>query len=273
MDEYDDDASVNALVGGQYKEGRHRSRSHKGLRCCGLQWQCFTGDRMGKLLCAIMVIVAIIAVVMVGFAIAIVAMLPSINQAGMAPVEMNERMKLAEKQGRDYLSQLAPKYPSNQVEVTLTQALDTIDNAHAISSKLNGAITEVDTKVMARGIESAFRLLDKADRAIGTEEDVNSAQIGANIKRITARIADYMDATAPEKMNELTDGVGGVLGETKRLMQGVDSARWNNMIDKVHSIVSQVEADKLFDHASQFMEVVSKIATKMDSEDGLTIKL
>lgn len=271
MSEFEDNV-VDSLINGRMKMKKIRN-SNRGLRCCGFEYQCFTGDRVGKLLCGIMIILAIVALLILGFAIAMLASLPSLHASASAPVEMNERMKLVEVEAKGYLARLIPKFPSNQIEVTLTQTLDTIDNAHSVISKFNGAISDIDSKVISKGIESTFSLFDKANRAIGTEKNVNVAQIGSNLEKITSRVAEYLDNISTERVDKLINGTGNVAEEANRLMKGITSDHWTDVVVKVHSIISQIEADEIFDNLSRFMGVVSKIASKMDSENGLVIKL
>jgi len=230
----------------------------------------FGSGLVKRQLCGLVIIATISLLITIGFSIAVVASIPTMNNSAMAPVEMNERMKDMEKQGQEIWSNLRPKFPDNQLDVTVSQTLDIVDKFHGIVVKVNGAIQKVPTDTIASGLESGLKIIEKVDGVLSAQ---GPDKINDYISRIVKRVADLVEAVPADKFGKLVKEACEMATEGHRLMADVESDHFKDMVHKVHSILSQVDADKAIDNFSNLGHAAAELLNKLNSKEGLTIKL
>ena len=226
---------------------------------------------MRKQLCAVIIGLFILVGGMIGFCIAILVALPSMNESASAPVEMNRDMKKMKSDGLSWFNaNVKNKFPHDQATVTTTQIVDLIDKGHGIGVKLNTVMESVPTEVLANGIEAGMGIMEKMNIALSKD---GSSDIGADVHRILSQGATWMESVDIHEVQNGAKSAAGILNEVNRLMAQVPSDHFKDMLHKAYSLLEQAESDKIVDHISQLGEGISKILVRLNSEDGLTIKL
>lgn len=226
---------------------------------------------MRKQLCAVIAGLFILVGGMIGFSIAILAALPSMNESAIAPVEMNNDMKRMKADGlRWFNANVKDKFPSGQVTITATQIVDLIDKGHGLGVKFNTVMENVPTEVISNGIEAGCGIIEKMDVALSKD---GSGDLGADLHRILSQGATLLESVDISEVHDGIKAATGILNEANRLISQVPSDQFKDMLHKAHSLLKQAESDEIVDHISQLGDGVSKILARLSSEDGLTIKL
>jgi hypothetical protein len=226
---------------------------------------------MRRQLCGIIVAVFFMVGISIGGIIAIMVALPSMNESASAPVEMNNDMKKMKADGlRWFNANVRGKFPSNQATTTATQIVDLIDKGHGIGVKLNTVLNAVPTEVLTSGVEAGFGIIEKVNLALSKD---GSDDLGADLHRILNQGATWMEAVDIAEVQNGVKSSAGILIEVNRLVSQVPSDHFKDMLHRVHSLLQQADADKIVDHFSQLGDGIAKVLTRLNSKDGLTIKL
>ncbi len=226
---------------------------------------------MRKQLCGIVIGLFILVGGMIGFGIAIIIALPSMNESAGAPVEMNRDMKQMKADGLAWFNaNVKNKFASDQVGVTATQIVDLIDKGHGIGVKVNTILNTLPTEVLANGIGAACGIVEKMNVALSKE---GSSDLATDVHKILAHGEVWMNAIDIEEIRNGAKAASGILHEVNRLMSEVSSDQFRDTLHRVHSLLEQADTDKIVDHVSQLGEGISKLLEKLNSKEGLTIKL
>ena len=226
---------------------------------------------MRKQLCGIIFAVFFMVGVSIAGIISIMVALPSMNESAAAPVEMNNDMKKMKLDGLHWFNaNVRNKFPSNQATMTATQIVDLIDKGHGIGVKINTVLNAVPTEALASGVEAGFGILEKVNLALSKD---GSDDLGADLHRILNQGATWMEAVDIAAVQSGVKSGSGILLEVNRLAAQIPSDHFKDMLHRVHSLLRQADADKIIDHVSQLGDGIAKVLARLNSKDGLTIKL
>lgn len=220
--------------------------------------------KSNNLLCALVVLVALLATIVVGFSIGIIASLPVMNAASSAPVEMNERMKQMERDGQAFFEkEVAPHIPKGQISISLPQLLGTIDNVNFITNKISGALSLVSNELLAEGIKSAIKITVSIDDYIHTPEEGDEEEDATPVWRIANNVAEYLEKIPADRIDDITKGVNTTVINAGRLLESLETNHWKDMIHKVHTILISVDEDELVDKVTHLSEAAWEIVNRL----------
>lgn len=232
-----------------------------------------SSKKTNNLLCGLVILVAILAAVVIGFSIGIIASLPTMQVASMAPVEMNERMKQMEKGGQEFFErEIAPHIPNGQISITLPQVLGTIDNINFIMKKISASLSLVPNEVLAEGIKSAISITMSVDDYIHTPQEGEEGDKATPVWRIANSVAEYLEKVPADRFDAITKGFNTTVTNAGRLLESVETSHWKDMIHKMHSILSSVESDDLVDKITHLSEVAWDFVNRITGGGILTQK-
>ena len=138
---------------------------------------------------------------------------------------MNGKMNIGSEYVVGGYNVIKDKFPTNQIEMSVRQILNTIENGHKISARSELLLNSISPETVAKLIQNFNRIMEYVSVEEANTVKLQAMKIIANVERITS-------AVPPETVIKLLD-----------TLSNINAAKLNGLFDsisKLHEITMKI---------------------------------
>lgn len=246
--------------------------------CCGPGWQ----------LTALFWIGLLFFGSFLGLMIGVIANKDVLEQTGKATVSMHKDTVELRSKIEAAVKDFSTKFPSNQVEITVSQVLDSISRSHELVVWVDQISKGIPPGVIAGVAKNADAFISNATaimevfgsavrggpkqnqaRAIGSKQEPEGMGFGPLIQKTM----ELLNGLNPKEFHDVIVETRVALSRFVKMTDGIKPEKLAKLVNSLADIVSAAETDHIIDSIAKLSKGAGDVIRRFSQPGGLTLSL